>query len=113
MAAEKNDLLGLIDIAVGIAKDKAFADALSRVQAAQREYLIAEADENRSKARGVVEAIVKLDITTKKLEIEYRRIKTSLSPSAVARFDRLFDSLDAQRQALVQEKKSIGIAGNP
>lgn len=49
MAAGNEELLKLIDVALGIAQDKAFREILMRVQVAQREYLITQADANRKK----------------------------------------------------------------
>lgn len=49
MAAGNEELLKLIDVALGIAQDKAFRETLMRVQVAQREYLITQADANRKK----------------------------------------------------------------
>lgn len=109
MAAENNELLGLLDVALGIAKDKAFYDALAKVQAAQREYLIAEADANRAKARGIINSMVKLDITTRKFEFEYHRIETELSQEAKSHFAKIFNRLQSQRQDLLLKKGKIGI----
>lgn len=114
MGATSNDLLGLLDIALGIAKDKAFCDALAAVQAAQREYLIAEADANRAKARSIINSMVQIDITSRKLECEYRKIQGALTPDAQTHFKKLFDNLHAQHAALLQKKKNVGIeSGNP
>ena len=44
MAGGSQELLKLIDVALGIAQDKAFRETLIRVQSAQREYLITQAD---------------------------------------------------------------------
>lgn len=106
MSADNNNhLLNLIDVTLGFAKDKAFHDALIRIQEAQREYLCAEADAKRGKERSIINAMAKLDIETTKLKFEYRRIQPVLSSGAQIHFDKLFDSLQAQRERLVQEKK--------
>lgn len=108
-----DDLLGLLDIALGYAKDRAFYTALEHVQAAQREYLIAEAESNRIKSRTIIMAIAKIDITSKKFELEYRRIEKDLSPEARNLLSDVLDNLHVQRQELIQKKKVLGTACSP
>ncbi|MBD5133059.1 MAG: lecithin retinol acyltransferase family protein [Clostridiales bacterium] len=104
---ETNDLMYLLDFALGIAKDKAFEEALQSVQTAQREYLIADADARRVKTRATIQQIAKLDVATRKLEFEYIRVKPMLTPDTQTHLDRLLEGLSQQRHHLVQKKKSL------
>lgn len=107
---ETNDLMCLLDVALGIAKDKAFEDALRSVQAAQREYLKADADARRIKTKSIIQQMAELDAATHRLRHEYTRIHPMLTPDAQAHFDKLFESLSRQRSFLVQKKKSLSSA---
>lgn len=104
---ETNELMYLLDLALGIAKDKAFEDALRSVQTAQREYLKADADVRRVKTRAIIQQMAELDAATYKLRHEYDRIQPLLTPDTQAHFNKLFDSLSQQRNLLVQKKKSL------
>lgn len=107
MAGEGCDLLGLLDIVLGIATDKAMHDALERVQAAQRAYLIAEADLKRAKVNGIVDAMVSLDIAAKKFEYEYQRIDQNLSNDVKKQLEKVSARLHSQRQELIVKKKML------
>lgn len=107
MQFDSNELFGLIDIALGIAKDKAYQDALLQVKAAQREYLIAEAECNRTKGRELVMAIMDVDLSTKRFEFVFNRIRTTLSPEAQEPYRKVLESLHKQREHLVKEKNFI------
>ena len=107
MESGNNELFGLFDIALGAARDKALHDSLARLQAAHREYLIAQADENRNKARGIINSMVKLDIEKKKFEMEFRRIEKGMSQEAKIPFLKIIDELQMQRDDLIQQKKII------
>lgn len=108
-AVEPRKIMSLIDILLGYTKDKIFNDALRDVQNAQREYLIAEAEDRRSKANAVIHSIIKLDISVQMLKSEYARVQSMLTPDAKAHFDELFNSLANQRCKLVQEKHSLSL----
>lgn len=112
MGSGNNDLFGLFDIALGIAQDKAFYDSLIRVQAAHREYLITQADENRLKARGIIDSMVKLDIERRKFEVEFRRIEKDLSQEAKEPFLKIIHGLQTQRQDLINQKKNPSLSGS-
>lgn len=112
MASGNNDLFGLFDIALGIAQDKAFYDSLIRVQEAHREYLITQADENRLKARGIIDSMVKLDIERRKFEAEFRRIEKDLSQEAKEPFLKIIHGLQTQRQDLINQKKAPRLSGS-
>lgn len=112
MANGSNNLLGLFDIALGIAQDKAFHDSLVRVQAAQREYLITQANEIRLRNRCIIESMAKLDIESRKFESEFRRIEKDLSEEAKQPFLKIIQGLQAQRQALIQQKKRPSLSGS-
>lgn len=106
MASANNDLLGLFDVALGLAQDKAFYDSLTRVQAAHREYLVAQANENRLKTRGIIDAVVRLDIERRKFESEFRRIEKGMSQESKVPFLKIIEELQARRQDLIQQKKN-------
>ena len=103
-----NDIIPLIDIALGIAKDKAFLDALERVKNAQREYLIAESNANKKKTGEIINEINRLDISVVKLKHEYSRIKPHLTDDACEHFRSLFKSLQTQRERLLSDKNNTG-----
>lgn len=105
-----NDWFALFDIALGIAKDKAFYDSLVRVQAAQREYLVAQADENRLKTREIINSMVKFDIEKRRFEAEFRKIEMNMSQEAKAPFLKLINKLESQRLELIQKKKGAGLS---
>ncbi len=112
--AETSELMCLLDLALELAKDKAFEDALRAVQTAQREYLIAEADARRARARAVIQEMAKLDVATRRLRYEYVRIQPELTPNAQAHFDKLFAGLARQRDRLAQKKRSLSaLPGTP
>lgn len=78
MAGGSQELLKLIDVALGIAQDKAFRETLIRVQSAQREYLITQADANRKKASEIIRAMASLDIDINaKIRVSQQRGKRS------------------------------------
>lgn len=104
---ETNNLMYLLDLVLGVVKDKAFQEALQSVQTAQREYLIAEAEARRGKSKAVIQQMAKLDASVITLRREYARVGPMLTPDAQARFEELFDSLSRQRTLLVQKKKSL------
>ena len=107
MVTVNNVLLDLLDIALGYAKDKALHEAIIKVQYAQREYLKAEADAKREKESAIIQTLGQYDISKYKLEREFLRLKSNLSPEAVAHFLKLFEELDRQRQSLVNRKRNI------
>lgn len=107
MAAGNEELLKLIDVALGIAQDKAFREILMRVQVAQREYLITQADANRKKAREIIQAMASLDIERLKFEKAFQKIEKGMSQEAKAPFLKLIDALQAQRCYLNRKKKEI------
>lgn len=109
MNTEIGYISSLIDIALGFSKDRAFSQALIQVRQAQREYLTAEADLNRKKARSIIEAILQIDISTEKLKRDYARIEQTLNDDAKDHFDKLFASLQAQRNHLIKEKNSLSV----
>ena len=106
MANNSSYLLGLFDVALGLAQDKAFYDSVARVQAAHHEYLVAQADENRSKTRKIIDAMVKLDIERLKFEAEFRRIEKGLSQESKVPFMKIIEELQAQHQELIRKKKN-------
>lgn len=108
MASSYNDLLVLFDIALGIAQDRAVYDSLARVQAAHREYLVAQADENRLKTREIINSMSKLDVERLKFEAAFRRIEEEMSPEAKAPFLQIIEELQTQRQGLIQQKNNLG-----
>lgn len=99
-----NELLGMLEIALGIAKDKAFYDALAKVQKAQREYLMAKADSERARVNGIINSMVELDLAADKLEFEYQRIQNVLSLDAKMRLEDILARLRLQREVLNREK---------
>ena len=107
MQVDANDLLGLIDIALGAAKDKAFRDALLQVQTAQRKYLIAEAESRRTKVRELVYSIHDIDVATIKFEAIYHKLRPTLSDEAQEPFRKVYENLKQQRIHLVKEKHSV------
>ena len=107
MAAGNEELLKLIDVALGIAQDKAFREILMRVQVAQREYLITQADANRKKAREIIQAMASLDIERLKFEKAFQKIEKGMSQEAKSPFLKLIDALRAQRCDLVRQKKGL------
>lgn len=107
MESGNNELFGLFDIALGAARDKALYDSLVRLQAAHREYLIAQADEDRKKARSIIDSMVKLDIEKKKFEVEFRRIEKGMSQEAKIPFLKIMDELQMRRDDLIHQKKII------
>ena len=107
MAAGNEELLKLIDVALGIARDKAFREILMRVQVAQREYLITQADANRKKASEIIRAMASLDIEMRKFEAAFQKIEKGMSQEAKAPFLKLIDALQAQRCYLNRKKKEI------
>lgn len=107
---ETSDLMYLLDVALGIAKDRAFEEALQSVQTAQREYLKAEAEARRTKKRAIIQQMVERDAAVLRLEREYTRMQPMLTPDTQAHFDKLFKSLSKQRSLLVQKKKTLSSA---
>lgn len=108
MDSGSNDWFGLFGIALGIAKDKAFYDSLVRVQAAQHDFLVAQADKNRLKTREIINSMVKLDIEKRRFEAEFRKIEMNMSQEAKAPFLKLINKLESQRLELIQKKKYPG-----
>ncbi len=103
----KKDIFAVLDLALAVVKDAALADCLRRVENAQREYLLAEADKNRGKSKAVIKAIVKIDIECKKLELTYSKIKDDLGSDGKDIMDDLLGMLEKERKRLVKEKNSI------
>ena len=104
---ETSDLMYLLDVALGIVKDRAFEEALRSVQTAQREYLKADADVRRVKTKTIIQQMAKLDAAVLRLEREYTRMQPMLTPDAQVHFDKLFKSLSRQRSLLVQKKRAL------
>lgn len=102
-----DNLAHLLDLALGAVKDYAADDALRRVQQAQHEYLLVEAEAGRQKGAAAVKAIAKLDQEAKLLEVQYRKIEPTLLPEAQQIFQRIFHELERQRKKVVKEKKNL------
>lgn len=103
----QDNLISLLDLALGIAKDRATDKALRRVQEAQREYLLEKVDADRKKGAAIIKAIFKLDQETNRLKTQYNKIESSLTMEAHHSFQQIFQALERQRNQLVQEKKNI------
>lgn len=108
MILNANDIIPLIDIVLGIAKDKAFEELLECVKNEQRKFIIEESNARRKKSDEVIKAISRLDISVKKLEHEYSRIEHVLTDEAREHFDRMFCALHDQRERLVNNKNALG-----
>lgn len=105
MAKEK--LFAVIDMALAVVKDAALADCIKRVENAQREYLLAEADKNRAESKAVIQSIAKIDIECRKMEITYDKVKDELGNSGEVIMEELIDMLSKERKRLVKEKNLI------
>ena len=75
MSMAKKELFALLDLALAIVKDVTLTECLKKVENAQREYLLAEAEKNRGKSKAVIRAIMKIDIECKKLEFTYHWLR--------------------------------------
>ena len=103
----KKDVFAVLDLAIAVVKDVALADCLRRVENAQREYLLAEADKNRGKSKAIIQAIVKIDIECKKLELTYNKVRNSLGDEGKEIMDELLEMLAKERKTLVTKKNQI------
>lgn len=110
---ESESLLSLIELALGIAKDKAVEDSLLRVQNAQREYLLVQAETGRKKSRAIICAMAKLDQSIRMFEHEYEKIKPSLSREAREPFEKLYSGLGKKREELRRAKRAAGVLTPP
>ena len=104
---QKQDIFQLIGLAGDFAKDFALALCLKRVEDAQRQYLLAEADAKRSKSSAVIKSIAKLDIAIIKLEKTYEKVEESMGEKGREVMDLLIGELESERTKLVKEKKKI------
>lgn len=108
MGMDSKELFPLIDIALAMVKDNAINNALRKVEEAQREYLIANAEANRKKSNEVIAALMKLDIEKLQLKFQFDRNKENLSPKAIDSIQAVLNFLDQKRTNLVAEKNRIG-----
>ena len=104
---QKQDVFQLIGLAGDLAKDFTLALCLKRVEDAQRQYLLAEADAKRGKCSALIKAIAKLDIEIKKLETTYEKVEESMGEKGREVMDILIGELESERKKLVKEKKRI------
>lgn len=91
-------IISLICDALECVKDKACREAIERVKAAQREYLLAEADCRRTISRELIQAMNRLDIEKMNLEITLAKVKDSLTEGAIEAINKILHHLDAQRE---------------
>jgi len=103
----KQNIFSVIELAMAVIKDAAVEDCLRRVENAQRELLLAEADKNREKGRAIIRSIAKIDIEQKKLEITYSKIKDDLGDDGKEIMDNLIRMLNEDRARFIQEKNRI------
>ena len=104
---QKQDVFQLIGLAVDFAKDIALVQCLKRVEDAQRQYLLAEADAKRGKSSALIKAIAMLDIEILKLEETYKRVEESMGEKGREVMNLLVGELESERKKLVKEKRRI------
>lgn len=104
---QKQDVFQLIGLAVDFAKDIALVQCLKRVEEAQRQYLLAEAEAKREKGNALVKAIAMLDIEVLKLEDTYKKVEESMGEKGREVMDLLICELESERKKLVKEKRKI------
>lgn len=102
---QKQDILQLIGLAADFAKDIALVQCLKRIEDAQRQYLLAEADAKRGKSNALIKAIAALDIEIIKLNETYEKIKESMGEKGREVMDLLIGELESERKKLVKEKR--------
>ncbi len=112
MSSGNQNLFALIDITLGLAKDIALDNSLRRIQEAQRQLLVAEADANRKKSSAVISAISTLDIEKLKLQMVYSDLKPQLTPQASDNIRAIIYEIENQRRELVEEKNNISSINN-
>lgn len=104
MAMAKEDLGGLIDIALGLIKDYAMQNALKRVAQAHRAYLMEEVSARRKKVTEIIYAMQVLECEKINLEMEFVKIRHTLTQEGIDSIECVLNSLEEKRQELAKMK---------
>lgn len=104
---KQRDIFALLNLGMAVIKDAAVIQCLKRIEKSQREFLIAEADQNRIRSKVVIVSISKLDFQIKDLEMEYARVKPLLGEKGEEIIDLILKELYDERARLVKEKNQI------
>lgn len=101
------DIFQLLNLGLSVVKDLSLAQCLKRVETAQRNYLEAEAEANRTKSRSVIMSIARLDREIISLEVTYLPLKDTMGEKGREVMDLLVSELEKERKRLVKKKKQI------
>lgn len=92
--SDSNEAFGeLVKVALGYVKDKALCECIRRIETANRELLVVEAEGRRKKSNEIIKAIQKMDIEILKFERTFNPLKSELSPEAVKSVEDILSNL--------------------
>ena len=103
----RDEVIIAIDAALAVIKDIAITECLKRVENAQREYLLAEAKQNREKTDEIIRSIRQIDLERMRLEATYSKVKNSLGDEGNRCIEVVLKSLEKKRKYRVSEKNDI------
>ena len=90
--------LNMIEMALAVVKDQAMIINLRKIEDAQRDFLLAEADQNRNHNRELIRSIAKIDVELIKLKNDFIKGKSNLDSESIKAIEDLIAFIEKDLQ---------------
>lgn len=102
-----NGLEDMLAVVLAASKDKAYVDAVEKMQRAYRELILADAQARRSKTAVLIRSMARIDAELIRFKRERDRVASNLTPEAHGAIDMYLKTVEQAKKDIMREKNAL------